>query len=103
LHYVTENQNFLSVDMLILHFLSVDTLILTMQDLNKKKSTTGYVFTVAAEPISWVTKLQSTVVGSTTEAEYVVVTQASKEVIWLKMVLEELRHKQKSVSLFCDS
>ena len=40
---------------------------------------------------------------STTEAEYVAATQASKEAIWLQMLLEELRHKQEKIALFCDS
>ncbi|KAE8680667.1 Thioredoxin superfamily protein, putative isoform 2 [Hibiscus syriacus] len=51
----------------------------------------------------WVSKLQSVVATSTTEAEYVAATQASKEAIWLKMLLEELGHNQEHVSLFCDS
>ncbi|KAE8668465.1 Flavonol synthase/flavanone 3-hydroxylase [Hibiscus syriacus] len=44
----------------------------------------------------------SVVPTSTIEAEYVAATQASKEVIWLKMLLE-LGHNQEYVSLFCDS
>ena len=40
---------------------------------------------------------------STTEAEYVAATQASKEAVWLKMVMEELGHEQEKISLFCDS
>ncbi|KAE8715251.1 hypothetical protein F3Y22_tig00110184pilonHSYRG00012 [Hibiscus syriacus] len=40
---------------------------------------------------------------STKEAEYVAATQASKEAIWLKMLLEEFGHNQEYVSLFCDS
>ena len=40
---------------------------------------------------------------STTEAEYVAATQASKEAMWLKMVPEELSYEQKKISLFCDS
>ncbi|KAE8703963.1 hypothetical protein F3Y22_tig00110462pilonHSYRG00425 [Hibiscus syriacus] len=51
----------------------------------------------------WVSKLQSVVATSKTEAEYVAATQASKEAIWLKMLLEELGHNQDYVSLFCDS
>ncbi|KAE8665844.1 Retrovirus-related Pol polyprotein from transposon TNT 1-94 [Hibiscus syriacus] len=73
------------------------------EDLDKSKSTTGYVFKVAGGAVSWVSKLQSVVATSTTEAEYVAATQASKEAIWLKMLLEELGHNQEYVSLFCDS
>ncbi|KAE8734764.1 hypothetical protein F3Y22_tig00000715pilonHSYRG00142 [Hibiscus syriacus] len=71
--------------------------------LDKSKSTTGYVFKIAGGTISWVSKLQSIVATSTTEAEYIAATQASKEAIWLKMLLEELGHNQEYVSLFCDS
>ncbi|KAE8706559.1 hypothetical protein F3Y22_tig00110392pilonHSYRG00193 [Hibiscus syriacus] len=45
----------------------------------------------------------SVVATSTTEAEYVAATQASKEAIWLKMLLEELGHNQEYVSIFCGS
>ncbi|KAE8670544.1 hypothetical protein F3Y22_tig00112127pilonHSYRG00101 [Hibiscus syriacus] len=72
-------------------------------DLDKSKSTTGYLFKVAGGAVSWVSKLQSVVATSTTEAKYVAATQASKEAIWLKMLLEELGHNQEYVSLFCDS
>ena len=72
-------------------------------DIDKSKSTTGYVFTLASGVVSWVSKLQSVVATSTTEAEYVAATQASKEAVWLKMVMEELGHKQENIPLFCDS
>ncbi|KAE8680647.1 hypothetical protein F3Y22_tig00111372pilonHSYRG00031 [Hibiscus syriacus] len=66
-------------------------------DFDKSKSTTGYVFKIAGGAVSWVSKLQSVVAISTTEAEYVSATQASKEAIWLKMLLEELGHNQEDV------
>ncbi|KAE8707674.1 hypothetical protein F3Y22_tig00110377pilonHSYRG00029 [Hibiscus syriacus] len=47
-------------------------------DLDKSKSTTGYVFKVAGGAVSWVSKLQSVVATSTTEAEYVAATQATR-------------------------
>nr|GEU84567.1 ribonuclease H-like domain-containing protein [Tanacetum cinerariifolium] len=37
------------------------------------------------------------------KAEYVAVAQASKEAVWLKMLLEELGRKQKKNTLFCDN
>ena len=63
-------------------------------DLDKRKSTTGYVFTLAGAAVSWVSKLQTVVALSTTEAEYMAATQTCKEVIWIQMVFEELGHRQ---------
>ncbi|GJV65987.1 hypothetical protein Tco_1476815 [Tanacetum coccineum] len=72
-------------------------------DLDRSKSTTGYVFTICGGTVSWVSKLQSVVAMSTTKAEYIAAAQASKEAVWLKMLLEELRHKQEKITLFCDN
>jgi hypothetical protein len=52
-------------------------------DKDSRRSTTGYVFTVGGTTVSWILKLQMFVSLSTTEAEYVVATEASKEMIWL--------------------
>ncbi|KAH9679174.1 CCHC-type domain-containing protein [Citrus sinensis] len=59
-------------------------------NLDKRRSTTGYVFTLGGGPISWRSILQSTIVLSTTEAEYMVATEAVKEAIWLKDLLGDL-------------
>ena len=42
-------------------------------DLDKRQSTTEYLFTMTSGPISWRSTLQSTVAFFTTEAEYMVV------------------------------
>nr|GEW14819.1 Gag-Pol polyprotein [Tanacetum cinerariifolium] len=72
-------------------------------DLDGSKSTTGYVFTLSGGTVSWVSKLQSVVAMLTTEAEYVAAAQASKEAVWLKMLLEELGYKQEKITPFCDN
>ncbi|GKA65360.1 retrovirus-related pol polyprotein from transposon TNT 1-94 [Tanacetum coccineum] len=72
-------------------------------DLDGSKSTTGYVFTLSGGTVSWVLKLLSVVAMSTIEAEYVAVAQASKEAVWLKMLLEELGHEQEKITLFYDN
>ncbi|KAH9670648.1 hypothetical protein KPL70_017055 [Citrus sinensis] len=72
-------------------------------DLDKRKSTTGYVFILAGIAVSWISKLQTVVVLSTTEAEYMAATQACKEAIWIQRLLEEHGHKQEKISMFCDS
>jgi len=40
---------------------------------------------------------------SITEAEYITATQACKEAIWMKKLMEELGHKQEKIPLYCDS
>jgi len=48
----------------------------------------GYVFTVAEYVISWKAELQNTVALSTTEAEYMATTEASKEALWFRGLVE---------------
>ena len=72
-------------------------------DLDKRRSTTGYVFTLAGGPISWRSMLQSTVALSTTEAEYMAVTEAFKEAMWVHGLIEDLGIDQENVEVFCDS
>ena len=72
-------------------------------DLDKRRSTTGYVFTLAKALMSWKSTLQSTVALSTTEAEYMAVTEAVKEAIWLQGLLGELGVQQMHIKVHCDS
>jgi ATP-binding cassette subfamily B (MDR/TAP) protein 1 len=48
-----------------------------------RRNTTRYVFTLGSTAISWVSHLQKIVTISTTEAEYVAMTKASKELLWI--------------------
>ena len=52
--------------------------------------------------ISWVSKVQMIITISTIEAEYVMVTKANKEMIWLQSFLEELGQKQRKGVLHCN-
>ena len=56
-------------------------------DLDGRRSTNGYIFTLSGSPISWNSTLQSLVALSTTEVEYMVVGEATKEAIWLRGVV----------------
>jgi ATP-binding cassette subfamily B (MDR/TAP) protein 1 len=53
-------------------------------DLNNRRSLTGYVFTIGGCGVSWKASLQATVALSTTEAEYMAISEACKEAIWLR-------------------
>jgi hypothetical protein len=72
-------------------------------DKDSRRSTTGYIFTIGGIAVSWISKLQKVVALSTIEAEYVVATKASKEMIWLQRFMEELGKKQENNRLYCDS
>ena len=53
------------------------------------------MFTFAKAPVSWKSTLQSTVALSTTVAEYMAITEAVKEAIWLQGLLDDLGVGQK--------
>ena len=59
-------------------------------DLDTRRSTTGYVVYAAGGPISWQSKLQSTVAVSKMEAEYMAAFGAIQELVWTKGVLSEM-------------
>jgi hypothetical protein len=52
------------------------------------KSTTGYLILWNDNLISWRSKKQSTTSLSSTEAEYIAITEVTKELLWLKMVID---------------
>ena len=72
-------------------------------DLDDKRSTTGYVFTLTEGPIYWRSIIQSTVAMSTTEAKYIAAAKAAKEALWLTGLVMELGIQQVGVSLYYDN
>jgi hypothetical protein len=59
------------------------------------KSTTGSLLVVGGAAIHWISRKQSTVSHSTSEAEYVAASETAKEVIWYRQVLADLGFPQK--------
>ena len=55
-----------------------------------RKSVGGFVFLLNGGAISWASKKQSSMALSTTEAEYMGMTQAAKEIVWLRVLLKEI-------------
>jgi len=72
-------------------------------DYDNRRSITGYVFTIGGNTISWKSRQQKVVAISTTEAEYMALTDAVKEALWLRGFSEELGFAQESVEVNCDS
>ena len=64
-------------------------------DTETRRSTSGYIFQINASTISWCSKKQSCVSTSTTEAEYIALSFATQEAIWLRRLLENVGVKQR--------
>ena len=60
------------------------------RDNDDRRSTTGNLFQLAGGPISWLSKKQSVVALSTSEAEYVALSTCAQEAIWLRRLLNSL-------------
>ena len=72
-------------------------------DLDKRRSLTGYVFTIGGCAVSWRATLQSIVACSTTDAEYMAISEACKEAIWLRGLYTELCGDSSCPTVFSDS
>ena len=72
-------------------------------DLDHRRSTSGYVFNLFRGAINWMSKKQSVVAISTTEAEYMVATHASKEAVWLQRLFSSMGLVKRDISIDCDS
>ena len=60
------------------------------------KSTTGYVFLASGGAITWKSKKQTTIALSSTEAEYVALSEAAREACWLRNLYDEIGYPQES-------
>jgi len=55
-------------------------------------SRTGYIITFCGCPIHWVSKLQSEIALSTTESEYLALSMATRDLLPIRHLLQELHH-----------
>ena len=75
-------------------------------DIDSRKSTFGYVFTLNGGAICWRSVKQTCVADSTTEAEYVAAFEVVKEAVWLKKFLLDLQvipSADLPITLYCDT
>ena len=59
-------------------------------DTSDRKSTSGYIFVLSGGPVSWSSKKKKCVALSTAEAEYVALSEAAQECLWLRQLELEL-------------
>ena len=72
-------------------------------DVYSSKSTSGYIYTIGGTAVSSMSRLQKCISLSSTEAEYLAIAEAGKEMIWMADYLEELGKKQSEKILYSDS
>lgn len=68
-----------------------------------RRSYTGYVFKIGAAAVSWESKKQRTVALSSTEAEYMALSDGAKEAKFIRSFLFETIGRLSSVTLFNDN
>ena len=74
-------------------------------DRNDRKSTTGFVAFLNANPISWGSKKQSVVALSTMEAEFISASRGLQELLWLRKLSKTITNDSslERPLLFCDN
>jgi hypothetical protein len=72
--------------------------------LDDSKSTSGHVFLLGMNLISWASKKQPIVSISSAEAEYVAATSTSCQAVWLRRILKDMSHTENDPTpLFYDN
>ena len=62
------------------------------RDLDSRRSTTGFVVLLKDAIVAWKSCKQPTVALSTMEAEYMALTDAAKEIKWIRQLFDELNY-----------
>ena len=91
-----------SKDLILIGYTDLDF----QSDLDFRKSTLVYVFTLGGRAISWRSVKQSCIADSIMEVEYVATCEEAKEAVWLKKFLSDLgvvRMEQVPITLFYDN
>ena len=73
-------------------------------DVDDRKSTTGMIFYLGPNPISWNSQKQKVVALSSCEAEYIAASMAACQAVWLRRLLADLAKREvQKVSLKIDN
>src|SRR5882672_3979875 len=66
-------------------------------------STTGYIIQLAHGPVSWLSHRQKTVALSSTKAEYMALSDCCRQVVWIRLLFEELGFKLSIIPICGDN
>ena len=60
------------------------------EDVDTRRSTSGYIFTVCSGAVLWKSKKQNIITLSSMESEYITMTEATKEAIQLASIYKDI-------------
>lgn len=69
-------------------------------DIETRRSTSGYIFKYNDGGIIWSSERQKSVSISTMEAEYIAASEAMKELVWIKRLLEEVMKDDLKIPMY---
>ncbi|XP_073112260.1 secreted RxLR effector protein 161-like [Elaeis guineensis] len=72
-------------------------------NVNTRHLTIGFVFNLYGGPVSWRSYLQPITIVSTIEVEYINITEATKEALWLKGLALEMGISREAIRVHCNS
>ena len=68
-----------------------------------RKSNTGFVIKLSGGVISWVSRKQTCVTLSSTEAEFIALAECCQEILWFKKLLDDFGIETGTVSIYEDN
>lgn len=72
--------------------------------MDDRRSTSGVVFGLGSGAVSWMSKRQEIIALSTTEAEYVALSSAVCQCLWLRKLMEDCEMKtDEATIIWCDN
>ncbi|KAJ0801006.1 putative RNA-directed DNA polymerase [Helianthus annuus] len=72
--------------------------------IDDSKSTSGYLFHLGSGAIAWQSRKQKVIALSSTEAEYIALSMAGCQALWLKGILKELQENvDHPLAVYCDN
>ena len=71
--------------------------------IDDRRSYTGYVFCMARAAVSWESRKQRSVALSSTEAEYMALSECAKEAVLLRRFMDEVFNRKEEITIFNDN